>query len=209
MSEDLNILDIFFEKNLSEDAYRKMIEKVHSKMEEFSGNEDALTKLLQLKAMIRKKSPNLGDDIIRSPRRYRLREDRLSLNPILKMGNEYFNLDFKLADIAEDIAKLKPGERIALGRDTLQGDQTGVVKHLNVFYDNGEDHICLGTISRRQCDICRNESGQLEIIDTSLCATQVLLPPLDKRGYPASFIALEDKGKIRAQDLFAMKGKGR
>lgn len=199
MSEDLNILDVLMEKDISKDVAKKMIEKIHSKMEEYSGNEDALAKLLQLKVDIYKKSPdsranNLNTNVFRSPRRYILDEKNL---PTLKMGNDHFNLDFNLANIANDIAKLKSGERIALGRNTLYGDQTGVVKHLNVFYDLGDGYqMCEPQISRRHCDICRNEAGQLELIDTSMFATRVLYSPA-KKGLPASFTALEDEQKTQ------------
>lgn len=188
MSEKLNLFDIFLKGHITGTECQKMIEIIHANMEKFSGNEEVLEKLLNAKMELGDKFSwtHIYDDIFRTPRRYVLDEKNL---PTLKMGGSDWCLDFNLQDISNDIAELKPGERIALGRDTSYGNQNNVVKHINVFQKGG---FCIGTISRRHCDIFRNEAGKLELIDTSISATRVVHSP-KRKGFPAYFKVTEDK----------------
>lgn len=186
MSENIDLFDIFLKKDFTEAECKKMIEIIHSQMEKFSGNEEILGKLLAIKIELYKKSPDDDRRAFRAPRRYALDETNL---PTLKMGTDDWGLDFDLANISKDIAELKPGERIALGRNTSFGNQDGIVKRMDVFWDEG---ICARTVSRRHCDICRNEAGKLELIDMSISATRVVHSP-KRKGFPASFKVIENQ----------------
>lgn len=188
MSEKLNLFDVFLKEHFTDTECQKMIEIIHANMEKFSGNEEVLEKLLDVKIKLSDKVPNTNIcyDMFRAPRRYVLDEKNL---PTLKMGTDGWCLDFNLQDISNDIAELKPGERIALGRDTSYGNQNNVVKHINVFQKGG---FCESTVSRRHCDIFRNEAGKLELIDTSITATRVVHSP-KRKGLPAYFKVIENK----------------
>ncbi len=188
MSMNLDIFNVFLDNDFTKNDYKKMIERIHSQMVKFSGNEQALEQLTALKVALCEKNPSIDHETLKTPRRYALDEKNL---PTLKMGDSNFCLDLNLKDISDNIAKLKPGERIALGRDTSVGNQDGVTKRMDVFYSLGDQKLRPNVVSRRHCDICRNEDGKLELIDMSTTATRVVYNP-EKKGLSASFNMIEN-----------------
>ena len=74
---------------------------------------------------------------------------------------------FDLSSIADELKALKPGEKLALGRDPEKklGKDSCKVKKI------GENN---NFISRHHCDIRRTEEGKLVLIDHSMNGTEVM-----------------------------------
>ncbi len=92
-----------------------------------------------------------------------INEDNL---PVLRLAGEY-GVDFDLKEIAEAIKGLKPGEKLAIGRDPEKAGVSGNIHKI-------DEKKCNAYVSGHHCDIVRGKDGKLGLVDVSRNGTEVV-----------------------------------